>query len=153
MPWKVLGSKWHFSRKGFPPGKKIYWEPEVLEELCEMLSAAAPGGQFLWNNQQRVNVYLGGQREPWATIHTKRLSSLELQLCGPKGRFALGRIADLAADREFDASQPAGDYVKLRFCTIDELSAGDLATFLKEHAAAVVAAEPAKRRAAVAASG
>ena len=22
MPWKVLGQKWHFSRKGFPPGKK-----------------------------------------------------------------------------------------------------------------------------------
>ena len=22
MPWKVLGQKWHFARKGFPPGKK-----------------------------------------------------------------------------------------------------------------------------------
>ncbi len=23
MPWKVLGQKWHFSRRGFPPGKKV----------------------------------------------------------------------------------------------------------------------------------
>ena len=33
MPWKVLGQKWHLSRKGFPPGKKPVWKPEVLEEL------------------------------------------------------------------------------------------------------------------------
>ena len=153
MPWKLLGSKWHFSRKGFPPGKKIYWEPEVLEELCEMLTAAAPGGQFLWNNQQRVHMYLNGQREPWATIHTKRLTSLELQLGGPKGRFALGRVAGLGADREFDASQPDSDYVKLKFCTLDDLSAGDLAAFLKEHAAAVTGAHATGRRTAIAASG
>ena len=44
MPWKVLGQKWHFARKGFPPGKKVQWEVEVLEELCEMLAAAAPAG-------------------------------------------------------------------------------------------------------------
>jgi c(7)-type cytochrome triheme protein len=23
MPWKVLGQKWHFARKGFPPGKTV----------------------------------------------------------------------------------------------------------------------------------
>ena len=38
MPWKVLGQKWHFARKGFPPGKKVQWEIELLEELCEMLA-------------------------------------------------------------------------------------------------------------------
>ena len=42
MPWTVLGKKWHLARKGFPPGKQIAWEPEVLEELLEMLSEAAP---------------------------------------------------------------------------------------------------------------
>jgi excinuclease ABC subunit A len=137
MPWKVLGQKWHFSRKGFPPGKKIYWETEVLEELCEVLSAAAPAGQFLWNNQQLVHVFLNGQREPWATIHTKRLSSLDLTLTGPKGRFALGRIANLAADREFDGARPDYDCIKLKFCTLNDLAAGDLAAFLAEHAATV----------------
>jgi hypothetical protein len=76
-----------------------------------------------------------------------------VQLGGPKGRFALGRIAGLAADRQFDASQPDYDYVKLRFCTLDDLSAGELAKFLQEHAAAVAGAEPKKRRAAIAAGG
>ena len=43
MPWKVLGQKWHFLRKGFPPGKTVAWETEVLEELCEMLHDSGAG--------------------------------------------------------------------------------------------------------------
>ncbi|MCA9221100.1 MAG: ATP-binding cassette domain-containing protein, partial [Planctomycetales bacterium] len=30
MPWKKLGKKWHLMRKGFPNGKRIAWEVEVL---------------------------------------------------------------------------------------------------------------------------
>src|SRR4029078_10713145 len=30
-PWKVLGRKWHLSRKGFPSGKRVAWEPALLE--------------------------------------------------------------------------------------------------------------------------
>ncbi|MBA2712347.1 MAG: hypothetical protein H0U55_02185, partial [Rubrobacteraceae bacterium] len=41
MPWKVLGSKWHLSRKGFPPGKKVEWPQETLEELLELLESTA----------------------------------------------------------------------------------------------------------------
>ena len=57
-------------RKGFPPGKKIDWPQEMLEELLELLAGsrrrreptasplqrlarpAATAPQFLWNNQQ-----------------------------------------------------------------------------------------------------
>ena len=68
MPWKVLGQKWHLSKKGFPPGKKTAWKPEVLEELLEMLSEAVPDGQFLWNNQNVVYLMVPGVRKPWATV-------------------------------------------------------------------------------------
>jgi len=133
MPWKVLGQKWHFSRKGFPPGKRILWETEVLEELCELLSATAPAGQFLWNNQQLVHVFVPGQREPWASIHTKRLTSVDLQLNGPKGRFALGRLTDLGCDRNLDATRADLDFVQLSFRTVDDLQRGGLPDFLAEH--------------------
>jgi hypothetical protein len=126
MPWKVLGQKWHMSKKGFPPGKKTAWKPEVLDELLEMLSEAVPGGQFLWNNQQLVHVFVPQQHEPWATIYTKRRTGLELLLSGPKGRFALGRVASLAAEREFLADRPDRDVVKLIFRSHDDLAAGDL---------------------------
>ncbi|MEX0676636.1 MAG: ATP-binding cassette domain-containing protein, partial [Pirellulales bacterium] len=136
MPWKVLGQKWHFARKGFPPGKPPKWDVEVLEELCEMIKEAAPDGQFLWNNQQLVHVFVKGQHEPWATIVTKRVASVDLALNGPKGRFALGRVKDLGADREFQ-SGPDRDTVRFRFTSTDDLDRGDLSEFLAEHLASL----------------
>src|SRR5262249_53668732 len=124
--------KWHFSRKGFPPGKPPAWNIEMLEELCEILQSAAPGGQFLWNNQQVVHVFVPGQNEPWASLFTKRQAGLDLQLSGPKGRFALGRLTGLAADREFQAG-PQLDVIKLRFIEQEDLERGDLATLLRQH--------------------
>ncbi|HVA48961.1 MAG TPA: excinuclease ABC subunit UvrA [Pirellulales bacterium] len=137
MPWKVLGRKWHLSRKGFPPGKKVSWETEVLEELCELLAETAPEGQFLWNNQQVVHLFINGPGEPWATIHTKKPAALDLVLTGPKNRFALGRMASLGADRELVTDRPDKDVVKLKFRLTEEVSADELAEFLREHLAAV----------------
>ncbi len=132
MPWKVLGQKWHLARKGFPPGKPPQWDVDLLEELCERLVGAAPKGQFLWNNQQVVHIFLPEQQEPWATIYTKRTASLDLVLTGPKGRFALGRVTELGVDREFTTG-PQRDTIRLRFQAINDLERGDLAQFLVEH--------------------
>ena len=133
MPWKVLGQKWHFSRKGFPPGKRVHWEPPLLEELCELLQEAAPHGQFLWNNQQVVNVFVPGQKDAWASIHTKRPAHVELVLVGPKDRFTFGRVLDLGQDPEFETHRPDRDVLKLRFNAKRDLSKGDLPSFLREH--------------------
>jgi excinuclease ABC subunit A len=141
MPWKVLGRKWHFSRKGFPPGKKAAWEVDVLEELFEVLAEAAPQGQFLWNNQQLVHIFVPGWKEPWATIHTKRLEAVDLQLTGPKRHFALGQLTELASDPKLDASREECDYIRLRFCSLNDLENGDLPGFLQAHVAALAGAE------------
>jgi hypothetical protein len=86
----------------------------------------------LWNNQQVVHVFVPGQKEPWASLFTKRQAGLDLQLTGPKGRFALGRLTGLAADRDFQAG-PQCDVIKLRFIEPEDLSRGDLPTLLREH--------------------
>ncbi len=133
MPWKVLGQKWHLSKKGFPPGKKPAWKPEVLEELLEMLDDAVTDGQFLWNNQNVVYLMVPGVRKPWATVHTKRLAGVDLVLNGPKGAFQLGSVAELGAEREVATDAEDKDQVKLRFVTTDELHAENVAAFLKAH--------------------
>ena len=139
MPWKVLGRKWHLARKGFPPGKKPAWPPEVLEDLLEQLSevtgesvSAEGTSQFLWNNQQVVNLMVPEQRDPWAVIYTKRLGGVDLQLNGPSGAFATGRIAQLASQRAI-TSDDDRDQIKLRFVSPADLENGDLADFLSEH--------------------
>ncbi len=133
MPWKKLGQKWHFSRKGFPPGKRPAWKTGVLEELCELLDETATNGQFLWNNQQVVHLFVKGQKEPWASIHTKRPTDIQLMLHGPKGRVTLGRVAKLARERVVDGAHSKHDIVKLKFKSQSDLEKGDLQEFLNEH--------------------
>jgi len=136
-PWKVLGQKWHFFRKGFPPGKQILWEAEVLQELYELLRETAPDGQFLWNNQQLVHLMVKEQRDPWVSFTTKRPQWVRLDLRGPKGLFGFGRVTKLARERELDTSRAEYDLLQLTFRTVEDLRRGDLAAFLKEHLQAV----------------
>ncbi|MBX7165168.1 MAG: excinuclease ABC subunit UvrA [Pirellulales bacterium] len=137
MPWKVLGQKWHFARRGFPPGKTVRWKTETLEELCEMLAEVAPQGQFLWNQQQVVHLLVPQQPDPWATIHTKRVAGIDLELRGPRNLVALGRIADLGAEREVQPDRSGKDLVKLRLIEPDDLQRGNLRAFLQEHLASL----------------
>jgi excinuclease ABC subunit A len=140
MPWKVLGQKWHLSKKGFPPGKKTAWKPEVLEELLEMLAELVPGGQFLWNNQNVVYLMVPGVRKPWATVFTKRLAGVDLVLNGPKGAFQLGSVAELGAERALATDAEDYDQVKLRFVTTDELHNSHVGPFLRVHLESLPAA-------------
>ena len=133
MPWKKLGQKWHFSRKGFPPGKKVAWNTQLLEEICEMLNRKAEDGQFLWNNQQVVHLFVAEQKEPWASIWTKRPQELSLVLTGPKGSATLGRVADLGRERSVDATDKNRDILKITFQELDDISSGELEAFLDEH--------------------
>ena len=133
MPWKKLGQKWHFARKGFTPGKKILWEPELLEELFELVAEVVPKAEFLWNSKVLVHVMAPGKSEPWATVVTKRQENVELALNGPKGEFQLGRVAGFAGEQLMDTSREDRDTIRLRFVNINDLERGDLATFLREH--------------------
>lgn len=154
MPWKVLGRKWHLARKGFPPGKQPAWTLDVLEELLEMLGEAASAAgdssesngtatsQFLWNNQQVIHLMIAGQRDPWATVHTKRPTGVDLVLNGPAGAFATDRIAELGSRRAIASDTAGVDQVKFRFVKTDDLHRGDLASFLAEHLQAVRRAAP-----------
>jgi len=136
QPWKQLGRTWHFARRGFPLGKKIDWEADVLEDLFELLAETAPRGQFLWNNKQVVPVYLPQRRDPWAAVQTKKLDAVHLHLMGPKGRFTLGRINGLGHNPEVDGRRGNVDVVRLKFRAADDLARGDLHGFLKEHLSA-----------------
>jgi excinuclease ABC subunit A len=137
QPWKQLGRKWHFARRGFPLGGKVEWDMEVLEELVEMLSETAPYGQFLWNNKQVVPLYVPEQRDPWAAVQTKKLDAVYLHLSGPKGRFAQGRITGLGFDSQVDGGKNGMDVLRIKFRSAEDLRRGDLPSFLKEHLAAL----------------
>ena len=135
QPWKQLGRKWHFARKGFALGKKAQWRVDVLEELCELLAETAPKAQVLWNNKQVVPHYVPEQKEPWASVQTKKLDAVYLHLTGPKGRFAQGQITKLGHEPLVDGQYPQCDVIRLKFRSPEDLARGNLAAFLKKHLA------------------
>jgi excinuclease ABC subunit A len=134
MPWKKLGRKWHLSRRGFPLGKKVVWEPQLLEDLCDLLGdIAGSGAEFLWSNQQLVHLCVAGQRQPWATLVTKRPEAIELALNGPKSLFGLGRITSLGHRPSLDGQHDDCDIMRIHFRNHDDLDRGRLREFLEEH--------------------
>ena len=134
MPWKKLGQKWHLSRRGFPPGKRVVWDPELLEDVVQLLNdTVGSRAEFLWNNQQLVHLFIRGHKQPWATLHTKRPDSLELALNGPKSLFGLGRITEIGHDPAIDGQHEDHDVMRIHFRNSKDLLRGDLPKFLQEH--------------------
>jgi len=135
-PWKALGQKWHFMRKGFRVGARAEWPVELLEELHQILQEVLPEGQFLWNNKQLVHLYDKQGKRPWSSIQTKKIEHLVLHISGPRGCATLGRIAELGYDRSFDGSDPGRELIQIKFRSLEDLYRGDLPGFLAEHLAA-----------------
>ena len=137
MPWKVLGQKWHFARKGFPPGKPPQWDVDVLEVLCERLQAGRAKGSVLVE-QPAVGprVRARPERALGHDLTRSVRASVDLVLTGPSGRFALGRIRELGTDPQFNAGAER-DSLRLRFESHEDLDRGDLNAFLSEHLASL----------------
>ena len=133
MPWKVLGRKWHFLRRGFLKGGPPRWEPEVLEEVCRLLETAAPRCRFGWENKVAVPVHVPGRKKTWAGLVTKKPDAVHLTLIGPKNRFPLGRVTGLGFEPSLDGEREDVDYIQLKFRSAEDLARGDLLGFLKEH--------------------
>jgi excinuclease ABC subunit A len=132
-PWKVLGRKWHLSRKGFPSGKRIEWEPEVLERLAKLLEDSLPPDAFVdWSNKQVVHFCPAVGSPPVAELHTKRRSGIDLILHVPAGRVALGRIASLGDDREVSTGRDSREEVKIRFINLPREQEADVRSLLQE---------------------
>ena len=133
-PWKVLGRKWHLSRKGFPNDKRVAWEPGVLERLFEVLERALPSAQVDWSNKQVVYFELPAEGAVRAAVHTKRRAGVDLTLSCPTGKFALGRIAQFGSEREIVPDGKGREEIKIRFDAPHQLQTDDLQKLLAEAA-------------------
>jgi len=133
LPWVKLGQKWHFLRKGFPPGEEIGWDLNVLERLHKLLAELAPEGKFEWTNKQIVHLTLPGSGRHWASLLTKKPEALQLQLLGPKDRFPLGRVSGLGTRSAVKTVDATNDLVTLSFNRLEQLTQKELQAFLEEH--------------------
>ena len=135
MPWKVLGKKWHLSRKGFPTGQRVAWDPTVLEGLVDALLAASPEATVDWTGQQTVTVEPVGMANGWVTLNTKRRSGIDLNCTIAAGQIALGRIAEFGGEREITVGRKGQEMLRIRFDAVEQITPA-LKVFLKELAKA-----------------
>ncbi|MFN0199450.1 MAG: excinuclease ABC subunit UvrA [Planctomycetaceae bacterium] len=133
MPWKILGRKWHLSRKGFPSQKLVTWDAQVLDTLFDLLIDVAPQAEIDWTGKQSVS-FLAPGGEPWAVVVTKRREGIDLQLYAAPGEFALGRISEFGSERDVETHRSGQEVIKIRIDDISQIN-DELKAFLEEHAA------------------
>ena len=114
MPWKVLGKKWHLSRKGFPSNKRVHWNASVLEKLLQVLEPALNGHEPDWSNKTQVT-WKDAAGTSLVEVATKRREAVSLTVLTNPGRVALGKIADLGADREIAPHRSGREAVRVQF--------------------------------------
>jgi excinuclease ABC subunit A len=145
-PWKMLGRKWHLSRKGFPSNKRVRWDAGVLEKLFELLQRVLPDGEVDFGNKQVVYFHhpsppaesggIDSTTGPslWAAIHTKRRGGIDLSLYNEPGRWALGSVAHFGSEQEITTDRNGQEVIKIRFDKAGQVSDTKLRRFLAEHA-------------------
>ena len=133
MPWKLHGEKWHRSEKGFPVGRKIYWDKSILPDILDTIISASTEIAPQWEQRDSVNFRSKGISRIWAVLKTKQCESLEIRLSGPKGKVNLERIRDLGTERKIISERGSGDVVIIQYCKPEDVSASKLKAFLLEH--------------------
>ena len=131
-PWKLLGRKWHVSRKGFPSNKRVLWEPELVDDLAEQLSKLAD--QVDWTGQTVVTGVAAGAEESVFEMYTKRREGIDVCLLAPASTYALGRVAGLAAEREVTTHRDGRQAIRLRFTQREQARSSEWIAFLSEFA-------------------
>ena len=141
MPWKVLGQKWHFARKGFPPGKESAMGSRSARRVVRDCSRQPRrADNFCGTISRSFTCSCAAQSEPWATIHTKRVDAVYLQLTGPKNHFALGQLTELGSDRNLDTTSPNSIASTFAFIRLPIWPTATCPALLRDHFAAVVSA-------------
>lgn len=130
-PWKVLGKKWHLSRKGFPSNKRVAWDATIIETLANALSTAAPKTIIDWTGKQIVTVQHPGSGQPAAKIMTKRRGGIDLVIPIANGQVAQGRITTFGDEQEVRKTAKGTEEVLIRFTKKNQINAA-LKKFLAE---------------------
>ncbi|MEO2011446.1 MAG: excinuclease ABC subunit UvrA [Pirellulaceae bacterium] len=131
MPWKSLGRRWHFMRKGFSKGR-VRWRMETLELLFEMLEQVDLEGVFQWDSKQLVNRFIGGKKPAWVTVQTKKPNAIRLHLRGEPGKFPMGAVMGLGSREEVE-QRKAWDVVRIDLRNREQLKDARFQDFLRQH--------------------
>jgi excinuclease ABC subunit A len=132
MPWKVNGEKWHLGEKGFPPGRKMYWDRAILPRVLDILRKVEPKLEIRWDNRAAISVYVPDTTRMWAHVQTKQSEALVCRFFGKKGQFNLSHIEQFGLEPALEPSRE-GEVIVLQFLHDNHLHAQALRELLQQH--------------------
>jgi hypothetical protein len=136
MPWSVQGEKWHKSTKGFKPGRRVFWDRNILTKVLRVIEEATPEASWDWASRDSVKRRFAGIGMSWARLMTKQNKALELNLVGPKGRFNLAAFDRFGVGHQLRTNNPRYDAIRISIQSDDDFSERPFSDFLSEHAEA-----------------
>lgn len=132
MPWKVLGKKWHLTRKGFPSAKRVAWKVETLEKLFDVIEREFADLQADFSNKTSVQYRIAASKDVVAELQTKRRDGIYLHLISPPGTFALGQVAELGKDRKIVTTRGGQEAIQIQLTAQSQVKSAALKTFLND---------------------
>jgi excinuclease ABC subunit A len=135
MPWKVNGEKWHLSDKGFPPGRKMYWDRGILPAFLAIVKESVAGLEIQWDARDGITLRLPGFSKGWGRVRTKDNTALIAHFLGKPGQLNLSRLEGIGKDSALAADRAdGGEVMKLLFHRAEEMPRAKLKALLAEHA-------------------
>lgn len=122
MPWKQLGRKWHFMKKGLP--KRPSWEFAALEKLLPLVEEAVGEDQPV-DYGNRGKVVFGDPKKDsvYVEVWTKKKDFAEVVLYVPTNTITVGAIAKFGWDQQVVPRAKERDAVSIRFQLESEVTA------------------------------
>jgi excinuclease ABC subunit A len=135
MPWKVNGEKWHLGDKGFPPGRKMYWDRSILPTFMAIVKDAIPGLEIQWDARDAITLRLPGVNKGWGRVRTKDNEALDARFLGKPGQMNLARLDGIGKESTLTADRAdGGETMRLLFHRAEEMPGTKLKSVLAEHA-------------------
>jgi excinuclease ABC subunit A len=134
MPWKVNGERWHLSEKGFPVGRKLYWDRSILAAFLTIVKEAAPKLEIQWDARDAITLKLPGISKGWGRVRTKDNEHLDARFLGKPGHMNLSRLEGIGKNSTFAADRAdGGEVMRLLFHKHEEMPRAKLKELLAEH--------------------
>jgi excinuclease ABC subunit A len=131
MPWKVNGERWHLGDKGFPAGKKVSWDREVLSRMLKLIRELEPDLEVAWDQRDHITLRLPGVKRGWALWRTKQIDGLDCRFLGKKGQLNLAQVEGMGKV-EIQTNRAEGDVLRVRLADLTAEQTGRLKAVLAE---------------------
>jgi len=135
MPWKVNGEKWHMGEKGFPPGRKMYWDRSILPAFLSIVREVVAGLEVQWDTRDSIMLKIPGIGKGWGRVRTKDNEALDVRFVGMPGQMNLSRLEGIGKDSSLAADRAdGGEVMRLLFHRHEEMPRAKIKSLLTEHA-------------------